>query len=83
MPTIAVIEGVRIRFYANEHPPAHFHAVFAEFRAQIEIETLRVMNGKLPPAKLAAVLAWAKTRQEALKRTWDRVIANEKPEQMI
>ena len=30
MPIVAVVEGVKIAFYANEHPPAHFHALIAE-----------------------------------------------------
>jgi len=53
MPTVAIVEGVKIQFYAREHPPAHFHAVFAEYRAQIDIASLRVLRGSLPPAKLA------------------------------
>jgi hypothetical protein len=42
MPTVAVIDGVKIQFYAAEHPPPHFHAVFAEYRASIGIADLRV-----------------------------------------
>ena len=82
MPTVAIIEGVRTRFYANEHLPAHFHAVYAEFTAQIEIGSLRVMKGSLPPAKLAIVLSWAETRRDVLLRTWNTVIAKEKPEKI-
>ena len=82
MPTVAIVEGVRIRFYAEEHPPPHFHAVFAEYSAQIEIESLRVLNGRLPPAKLAVVLSWAETRQDVLLRTWHTAIAKEKPEKI-
>src|SRR4051812_24711937 len=33
MATIAVVDGVKIMLYANEHPPPHFHAKFAEFQA--------------------------------------------------
>ncbi len=82
MPTVAIVEGVRIRFYADEHPPPHFHAVFAEFTAQIAIEDLRVLRGSLPPAKLMVVRAWAETRRDVLKRTWDMTIAQEKPEKV-
>jgi Domain of unknown function (DUF4160) len=82
MPTVAIVEGVRIRFYADEHPPPHFHAAYAEFTAQIVIEDLSVLNGSLPPAKLATVRAWAKTRREVLKRTWNVTIAQEKPEKI-
>jgi hypothetical protein len=34
MPTVAIIEGVKIQFYPDEHLPPHFHAVFAEFIAK-------------------------------------------------
>ncbi len=83
MPTVAIVEGVKIQFYAREHPPAHFHAVFAEHRAQIEIASLRVLNGSLPHAKLAAVISWAETRRAALQRTWDVVLAKQKPEKIV
>jgi hypothetical protein len=82
MPTVALVDGVKIQFYAREHPPAHFHAVFAEHRAQIEISTLRVINSRLPHAKLAAVVSWAETRRAALQHTWDVVQAKQRPERI-
>ena len=48
---VAVVEGVKIRFYARKHPPADFHAVFAEHRAQVDIASLRLLKSRLPPAK--------------------------------
>ena len=82
MPTVAVVDGAKIQFFAQEHPPPHFHVVFAEHRAQSEIRTLRVLKGSLPPAKLAAVLAWAEPRQETLMRTWQTVVEKRKPEKI-
>jgi hypothetical protein len=35
MPTVAIVEGVKIQFYARGYPPAHFHAIFAEHRAKM------------------------------------------------
>ncbi len=82
MPTIAVVDGVKIQFFAREHPPPHFHAVFAEYRAQIDIRSLHVLRGSLPPAKLAAVVSWAETRREALMSAWDAALAKQKPEKI-
>ncbi len=82
MPTVAIVDGVKIQFYAREHPPAHFHAVFAEHRAQIEIASLRVLRGSPPHAKLAVVISWAEPRREALKRAWDMVTAKQRPEKI-
>jgi Domain of unknown function (DUF4160) len=42
MPTVATIDGVKIQFYPNEHPPPHFHAVYAEYRALIRIDTMEL-----------------------------------------
>jgi len=82
MPTVAIVEGVRIRFYADEHPPPHFHAVFAEYQVRIGIQPLRVLNGSLPSAKLAAVLAWAETRTTVPLNTWYTVLAKKRPEKI-
>jgi hypothetical protein len=82
MPTVAFVDGVKIQFYAREHPPPHFHAVFAEHRAQIGIATLRLINGSLPHAKLAAVVSWAEPRRAALQHTWAVVQAKQKPERI-
>jgi hypothetical protein len=83
MPTVAIIDGVKIQFFAREHPPAHFHAVFAEHRAQIDIATLRVLKGRLPRAKLHFVISWAETRREALEQAWEAVLAKRNPEKIL
>ncbi|MCJ2010707.1 DUF4160 domain-containing protein [Methylobacterium sp. J-092] len=55
MPTIAIIEGVRITIYLEDHLPPHLHAIFSAQEAQISIATGLVLNGSLPCAKLKAV----------------------------
>ena len=82
MPTVARVDGVKIQFFAREHPPPHFHAVIAEYRAQIQISTMTVINGRLPPAKLQVVLDWAGQRQAALMDAWDAVLAKKSPEKI-
>jgi Domain of unknown function (DUF4160) len=82
MPTVAIVDGVKIQLYAKEHPPPHFHAVMAEYKAQIEIESLRVLNGKLPPAIQSNVLLWARPRRQALRHAWDEIQAKRKPERI-
>jgi hypothetical protein len=48
MPTVATVDGISIQLYWDEHPPPHFHAEYAEYRAQIAIESLRIINGYIP-----------------------------------
>ena len=45
MPTVAIVDGVKIQFFFGDHPPPHFHLAFAEFTAQIRLEDLAVIEG--------------------------------------
>jgi uncharacterized protein DUF4160 len=80
MPVVAVVDGVKIVFYANEHPPAHFHAVIAEHRAVVDIVGLRIIAGSLPAAKRGRVLSWAEQRKSALLERFAAALAHEKVE---
>jgi len=70
MPTVAIIDGTAIAFYYAEHPPPHFHVRFAEFRAQIDIESLNVINGSIPKPQLQIIKQWAASRREQLRSAW-------------
>ena len=80
MPVVAVVDGVKIAFYANEHPPAHFHAAIAEHRAVFDIVTLEIIAGWLPTAKRRAVLSWAASRKDALLGPFAAATAHDKVE---
>lgn len=56
MPEISRFLGIIIRMYHNEHPPAHFHAQYGEFNAEIAIETLDILKGDLPRRVLGLVI---------------------------
>lgn len=77
MPVVAKVEGVKIIFYTNEHPPPHFHARIAEHHAVIDIESLQVIQGHLPYAKRRKVIAWATARKAVLTETFNKAIAKE------
>jgi hypothetical protein len=80
MPVVAVVEGAKVAFYANEHPPAHFHVLFAEHRAVVYIASLTITAGGLPAAKLRKILAWAASRQDALRARFEAALAHERVE---
>ena len=52
--------------YANEHPPVHFHAQYAEHQAIFSVEPLEMIEGFLPGAQKRKVLKWSALRQAAL-----------------
>lgn len=80
MPRVATVDGVRIEFYPNEHPPPHFHAAIAEYRAVFRIDSLEITRGVLPSAKERAVRDWASTRKLALLRAWAELRKGGMPE---
>jgi DUF1365 family protein len=72
MPEVSRFLGIIIRMYYNEHPPAHFHVQYNEYMAELDIETLEVMQGKLPQRVLALVLEWATLHRHELRENWQR-----------
>ncbi|CAA2101424.1 hypothetical protein MBUL_01169 [Methylobacterium bullatum] len=70
MPVVAIIDGIKIWFYNDDHPPPHFHAEYAEHEALIDLDTLKIIVGFLPKAQYRKVLAWAETRKPALRIAW-------------
>jgi len=58
MPTIDIIDGIKILIYNGEHRPPHFHAVYNEFEVVIEIESGKIYAGDLPIKQLKKVFDW-------------------------
>ena len=48
MPTISTFYGIIIRMFFDDHVPPHFHAEYAEFKAVVDIEALKIIKGELP-----------------------------------
>ena len=71
MPRISEFFGIIIAMYFNDHPPPHFHAVYAEHEALIAIGTLEVIKGSLPRRALALVLEWAALHRKELRENWE------------
>jgi len=42
--------------FFNEDAPPHFHAQYGEFKASINIQTLELVEGKLPRRALNLIL---------------------------
>jgi hypothetical protein len=72
MPEISRFYGIIIKMYFDDHPPPHFHAEYGKHKALIDITTLAVIDGKLPPRALGLVIEWASQHQVDLQTLWDR-----------
>ncbi len=59
MPTVHIINSIKIDLYSRDHPPPHFHALYAEHEILLEIKTLKSYAGWLPAKQPKLVLEWA------------------------
>jgi len=59
MPEICRFFGIVIKMYFGDHSPPHFHAIYEEHQAVIDIRNLVVVGGHLPPRALGLVVEWA------------------------
>ncbi len=82
MPTIAIVDGVKIQMFFNDHAPPHFHAILGGDEMLVAISNLDVIRGSLPSAKHRQVLQWAADHQGALALNWVRCQDNQTPERM-
>lgn len=80
MPTISQFYGILIRMYFADHAPPHFHAIYGEAEALVDIRTLEVIEGALPRRALAFVLEWASQHRTELMEDWTLCAARKSPQ---
>ena len=73
MPTISMFYGILIKMFYDDHAPPHFHAEYNEYKASISIQTLGIIEGKLPSRVLSLVIEWAQEHQEELLNDWSSI----------
>jgi hypothetical protein len=53
------------------HVPPHFHARYGDRKALVDIESLSLLSGSLPPRVRGFVTEWAAMHQEELRQNWE------------
>lgn len=66
MPTIKIIDSVKIDVYSRDHLPPHFHALYAEYEELIEIMSLKTYIGMIPAVQRKKVINWAAENKDYL-----------------
>lgn len=83
MPTISMFYGIIIRMFFNDHLPPHFHAEYGEFKAKISIDSLEILEGKIPNRSLGLVLEWAAIHRKELRADWDLCVKKQPPQRIL
>ena len=63
--------GISIYMYYEDHNPLHFHAVYNEHKALIDIQNGCVFKGSLPTKQIKLVLAWCEIHKDELLQNWE------------
>ena len=77
MPEISRYLGISVYIRYRDHPPPHFHVHYAEKRAIIDIETMRIIEGELPARIYGSVAEWGIRYRALLRENWRRASARE------
>jgi hypothetical protein len=72
MPEISRFFGIVIKMFMDDHAPPHFHAFYGEFEVLVDINSLSVFAGRLPPRVMGLVIEWTNLHQKELLDNWHR-----------
>ena len=73
MPTVKIIDSIKIDIYSREHPPPHFHVIYAEYEELIIIDSLETYIGYLPPKQRKKVVKWAEDKKDFLNDNFKKL----------
>ena len=71
MPTLAIIDGIRILMYLNDHAPPHFHVEFGDEMAVFDIASGRMVRGNLNRRSRRRVEQWTEQHRDQLMTAWN------------
>jgi hypothetical protein len=79
MPEISRFYGIIIAMFFDDHNPPHFHARYGGEKVAIEIGSLRILEGQIPPRALGLVIEWASQHKDELLANWKLAKSNQTP----
>ncbi len=79
MPEVSRFFGIVIAIFYNDHNPPHFYARYGEYKAAIDIRSMQILEGDLPPRALGLVVEWAALHQDELLQDWELAGCEQQP----
>ena len=71
MPRLSEFYGIAIYMYFADHNPPHFHAIYAEHEALVQIDDGSILRGGLPKTAARLVEQWRTLHQDELLADWE------------
>ena len=82
MPRISEFYGIFIYMYFRDHAPPHFHAIYGQYEAEVEIPTGGIIKGKLPGRAERLVREWSQNYRDELEQNWKLARAHQPLQQV-
>lgn len=81
MPVISRFFGMVVKMYllGSEHNPPHIHVLYGEHSSVLDLNTLSVIEGDLPPKALSLALEWTRLYQRELLDIWQTQVFRKLP----
>lgn len=73
MPRISAFYGITVWMYYEEihhRGRPHFHVRYGDSEASVDIETVNVIAGSLPPRAWRLVVEWTELHKNDLRENW-------------
>jgi hypothetical protein len=70
VPRLSEFYGIVIYMYFVDHNPPHFHAIYGEHEALVEIATGETVRGELPRTARRLVEQWRAAHVDELRANW-------------
>ena len=77
MPEISRYLGISMHMHYRDHPPAHFHVRYAGDRAMIAVDTMQLLEGRLPVPVYRLIAEWGRHHRALLRENWRRAMARQ------
>ncbi len=71
MPRLSEFYGIAIYMYFADHNPPHFHAIYAEHEALVQIDDGSIVRGGLPKTAAKLVEQWRTLHRDELLADWE------------
>lgn len=81
MPEICRFYGIIIQMFFNDHNPPHFHVVYGDFKAIININD-EIVEGFMPKRALKLVFEWMDLHKLELIENWELAQKGELPKKI-
>ena len=72
MSILSVFFGIIVRMWHDDHPLPHIQVEYQGFEALVQIDTGRILKGKLPKKVASIISEWCETHRSELLENWNR-----------